>query len=339
LRISRRMGLMAIGIGRRQFIATLGGAAATWPLAARAQRPTLPVVGLLQTTSAEDSAHRVAGFREGLKQAGYTEGQNVTVDYYYVQGQYDQVPAKIAELVARQVSVIVGTSLPVAVAAKAATTTIPIVFSIGDDPVKWGLVASMNRPGGNITGVSFLSPAIEAKRVELLHELIPNVSTIAALVNPAFPAAEVRATAVRSAAGALGLQLTIYNASSEGEIETAFAAIAERRTGALLITTDPFFAVQRDRLVALAVRYALPAIYITREFAAAGGLMSYGSDIADSYRQAGVYTGRILKGEKPADLPVVQPTKFELVINLKTAKALDLTVPQTLLVAADEVIE
>jgi putative ABC transport system substrate-binding protein len=263
----------------------------------------------------------------------------VAVEYYYAQGQYDRVPAVTADLVARQVSVIVAISLPIALAAKTATTTIPIVFSMGDDPVKFGLVASLNRPGGNLTGVTFLSPEIEAKRVELLHELYPQASTIAALVNPNFPSAEVRTTAVRSAASALGLQLTVYNARSEGEIATAFEEIAEHRTGALIVTTDPLFSSQREQLTKLAARYALPAIYDTSEFTVAGGLISYGSDIVDSYRRAGVYTARILKGDKPADLPVQQPTKFELIINLRTAKQLGLTVPPALLTSADEVIE
>jgi putative ABC transport system substrate-binding protein len=330
---------MAIDIGRRQFISALGGAAVSRPLAARAQQPAMPVVGFLIAGSADTYARFVVAFRRGLNETGYVEGQNVAVEFHYAEGQYDRVPALTADLVARQVSVMVVISLPIARAAKAATTTIPIVFVLGDDPVKFGLVASMNRPGANITGISFLSPAIEAKRVELLHELAPQASTIAALVNPKFPAADVRATAVRSAASALGLQLTVYNASSEGEIETAFVDIVQRRSGALLVTTDPFFTDRREQLIALAARHALPAVFFSREFAVAGGLMSYGSDIADSFRQAGVYTGRVLKGEKPADLPVTQPTKFELVINLKTAKALGLTVPQTLQVAADEVIE
>ena len=330
---------MAIKVGRRQFISALGGAAAAWPLAARAQQPTLPVVGFIDGGSADSSATRITAFRKGLNESGYFERQNVAIEFRYAEGQYDRAPALAAGLVARQVSVIVVISLPIARAAKAATIAIPIIFVLGDDPVKFELVTSMNRPGANITGISFLSPAIEAKRVELLHELAPQASRIAALVNPKFPSADVRVTAVRSAASALGLQLTVYNATSEGEIETAFVDIVQSRSDALLVTTDPFFNDRREQLIALAARYALPAVFYSREFPLAGGLISYGSDIADSYRQAGVYTGRILKGEKPADLPVTQPTKFELVINLKTAKALGLTVPSSLLATADEVIE
>ena len=330
---------MAVCIGRRQFISVAGGAAVTWPFAARAQQPALPVVGVLAPTSAEDSVERIAAFRQGLQQAGYIQGQNVVVEYRYAQGQYDQAPKLAADLVARRVDVLVAATLPLALAAKAATTTIPVVFSLGDDPVKYGLVASLNRPGGNLTGMTFLGPAIEAKRVELLHQLVPQAGVIAALVNPKFPSAEVRVVAVRGAASALGLELTIYRASSESEIDTAFAAMAEHRTGALLVTSDPLLASMRERLVHSAARYALPTEYISRDFTEAGGLMSYGSSIPDSYRQAGVYAGRILKGEKPADLPVLQPTKFDLVINLKTAKALGIKVPLNLQVAADEVIE
>jgi putative tryptophan/tyrosine transport system substrate-binding protein len=263
----------------------------------------------------------------------------VTVEYHWLEGQYDRVPAMAADLVARQVSLIAPVSLPIALAVKAATATIPIVFTIGDDPVKFGLVASLNRPGANITGISFLSPAIEAKRVQLLHELAPKASTIAVLVNPKFPAAEIRAAAVRGAASTLGLKLDAYNASSEDEIETAFVAIAKGGTESLLVTTDPFFFRQQKRLIELAARHAVPAAYFAREFAVTGGLMSYGSNISDSYRQAGVYAGRVLKGKRPADLPVQQPTKFELVINLTTAQSLGLNVPLTLQVAADEVIE
>jgi putative ABC transport system substrate-binding protein len=324
---------------RRDFLGVLGVVAVMLPLAARAQPAAIPVIGFLNVGSAESSADRVAAFRQGLKETGYIEGRNVAVEYYWAQGQYDRVPAVTVDLVARQVSVIVAISLPIALAAKTATTTIPIVFSMGDDPVKFGLVASLNRPGGNLTGVTFLSPEIEAKRVELLHELAPQASTVAALVNPNFPSAEVRTTAVRSAASALGLQLTVYNARSEGEIATAFEEIAERRTGALIVTTDPLFSSQREQLTKLAARYALPAIYDSSEFTVAGGLMSYGSDIVDSYRRVGVYAARVLKGDKPADLPVQQPTKFELIINLKTAKPLGLTVPPALLTSADEVIE
>jgi putative tryptophan/tyrosine transport system substrate-binding protein len=324
---------------RREFLAVLGVLAGMLPLAAQAQPAAIPAIGFLNVGSADSSADRVAAFRQGLKETGYVEGRNVTVEYYWSQGQYDRVPAVTVDLVARQVSVIVAISLPIALAAKTASKTIPIVFLMGDDPVKFGLVASLNRPGGNLTGITFLSPEIEAKRVELLHELAPQASTIAALVNPNFPSAEVRATAVRSAASTLGLQLTVYNARSESEIATAFEEIAERRTGALIVTTDPVFSSQREQLTRLAARYRLPAIYDSSEFTASGGLMSYGSDVVDSYRRVGVYAARILKGDKPADLPVQQPTKFELIINLKTAKPLGLTVPPALLTSADEVIE
>jgi putative ABC transport system substrate-binding protein len=313
----------------------LGGAAA-WPLAARAQQPAVPVVGVVGNTSRDRTS--VAAFRQGLEQIGYIEGQNLAVEYRWTEGQYNQAAVLAADLVAREVAVIVAISLPLALAAKAATTTIPIIFLMGDDPVKFGLVASLNRPGANITGFSFLGP-IEAKRLELLHELVPQASTIAALVNPKFSSAEVRVTAVRDAAGKLGLELAVYNASSESEIDNAFASIAERRTGALLVTADPFFDGKREQIVKLAAHYALPAQYFTRQFAEDGGLMSYGSDVANAYRRVGIYVGRILKGEKPADMPVEQPTKFELVLNLKTAKALGLTIPPTLLALADEVVE
>jgi putative tryptophan/tyrosine transport system substrate-binding protein len=319
---------------RRELIALLGGAAA-WPLAARAQRAT-PVVGFLGNTSGDKTF--IASFRQGLEQIGYIEGRNIAIEYRWTEGQYDRAAALAADLVALQVAVIVSVGLPLALAAKAATTTIPIVFLIGDDPVKFGLVASLNRPGGNITGFSFLAP-IEAKRVELLHELVPKASTIAALVNPKFSSAEVRVTAVRDAATALGLELTVYNASSESEIDIAFASIAERQIGALLVTADPFFDGKRDQIVRLAARYALPTLYFTRQFAEDGGLMSYGSDAANGLRRVGVYAGRILKGERPADMPVEQPTKFELVLNLRTARTLGLEIQPRLLALADEVIE
>jgi putative tryptophan/tyrosine transport system substrate-binding protein len=319
---------------RREFITLLAGAA-TWPLAARAQR-AMPVVGFLGNTSGDKTF--MASFRQGLEQIGYIEGRNIATEYRWTEGQYDRAAALAADLVALQVAVIVSVGLPLALAAKAATTTIPIVFLIGDDPVKFGLVASLNRPGGNVTGFSFLAP-IEAKRVELLHELVPKASTIAALVNPKFSSAEVRVTAVRDAATALGLQLTVYNASSESEIDIAFASVAERRTGALLVTADPFFDGKRDQIVRLAARYALPTLYFTRQFAEDGGLMSYGSDAANGLRRVGVYAGRILKGERPADMPVEQPTKFELVLNLRTARTLGLEIQPRLLALADEVIE
>ena len=324
---------------RREFVTLLGGAAA-WPLAAGAQQAALPVIGFLSGGTPGGYAFLVAAFREGLKEAGYVEGQNVAIEYRWAEEHNDRLSSLAADLVGRRVAVITGTSAPAALAARAATTTIPIVFEAGLDPVELGLVTSLNRPGGNVTGVSNFYALLVAKQFELLHEMVPNSTAIGVLVNPTSPnLAESTARDAQQAGRLLGKQIHILNASTEGQIDTAFAALVRVRPDALLIGGDAFFTSRRAQLATLATRHGLPTIYNAREFATAGGLMSYGASLVDAYRQTGIYTGKILKGAKPAELPVMQPTKFELVINLTTAKVLGLDVPPTLLARADEVIE
>jgi putative tryptophan/tyrosine transport system substrate-binding protein len=327
-------------VRRREFITLLGGAAAAWPRAVRAQQPAMPVIGFLSARSPEDTPHLVEAFRRGLNEAGFVEGQNVTVEYRWALGQYTRLLGLAADLVHKPVTVLVSTGGDAAaLAAKAATATIPIAFIVGGDPVKLRLAASYNRPGGNATGISILSSALEPKRLELLRELVPQASTIAALWDPNHPAYESQLRDVREAARALDLRVQELRASTDAEIDAAFETIAHQRISALLVAAGAFFDTRRDKLVALAARHMVPTMYHFREFTAAGGLMSYGIDSRVVHRQIGVYAGGILKGEKPSDLPVLQPTKFELVINLKTAKTLGLRVPLTLQVAADEVIE
>jgi ABC-type uncharacterized transport system substrate-binding protein len=327
-------------VKRREFITLLGGAAVAWPMAARAQQTLTPVVGFLRSTSPADSAHLVTAFREGLKEAGFVEGQNVTIEYRWGENRLDRLPALVADLIRLPVALIVGNT-PSALAAKAATTTVPIVFASGSDPVIDGLVASLNRPGGNATGVSFLAGALGAKRLELLRLLVPKAATIAVLVDPGpnVPEAERELRDIQAAAHASGQELIVVEVRSDRDIEAAFATFARRGAGAVFIGSSPIFNSRRERVAALAIRHALPAAYTLREFATAGGLMSYGTSITDAYRLAGTYAGRILKGEKPADLPVQQSTKFDFVINLRTAKALGLEISDKLLALADEVIE
>jgi len=320
----------------------LCGAAAAWPLAARAQQPAVPVIGYLRNTSASDSTSFVAAMNDGLKEEGFVDGQNVTIDYRWTDNQQDRLPALAADLVRRQAAVIVTGGNEASLAAKAATTTIPIVFATGNDPVEIGLVASVNRPDANLTGASFISKAIVGKRLELLHLLVPNATVIAFLANPnGAPIAEVEVEQrqVLAAAQSNGVQLLLLAASSEHDIDAAFERLVEQHVGGLLLGSSTFYIARRDQIIALAARYAIPTSYFQPEFTAAGGLMSYGADERDAFRQAGVYAGRILKGAKPADLPVMLPVRFPLVINLKTAKALGIEIPPRLLVLADEVIE
>jgi putative ABC transport system substrate-binding protein len=325
---------------RREFITLLGGAAASWPFAARAQQSGLPVVGILGATEPDRSERYVAAIRNGLKGAGYLDGQNLAIEYRWADGQYDRLPVLAAELAHRRVAVIVPIGgAPSTIAAKSVTTTIPIVFNMGADPVALGLVASMNRPGGNLTGVGMMVLEIEAKRLELLSELVPNAAPIAVVVNPSNAQAETQSRAFQAAARSLKRSIVIFHATTRTEIESAFAALVHQHASALLIGGDTFFGREQDLFIELAGRNRIPASYVFRDFVEQGGLMSYGPAIEDAYRQVGIYVGRVLKGEKPANLPVVQPTKFEFVLNVKTAKALGLDVPASMLVRADEVIE
>jgi len=325
---------------RREFITLLGGAAAGWPLAARAQQPALPVIGYLGAGSPAAFASRVRAFRQGLSEAGYSESRNVAIEFRWAEGQHDRLPALAADLAARQVSVIVAPGgAPAALAAKSATTSIPIVFEMGADPIAMGLVGSLSRPGGNLTGVSSLNVEVTPKRLEILHEAVPAATVVAALINPTSPTAPAQLRELEAAAPGLGLQLQVLRAGSERDFEAAFASLLAQRAGALVIASDTLFATRSERLAALTARHAVPAIHQSRDFAIAGGLMSYGGSFVESHRQAGVYTGRILKGDKPADLPVQQVTKVELFINLKAAKTLGVSFPLALLGRADEVIE
>jgi putative ABC transport system substrate-binding protein len=325
---------------RRELLKLVGGAAATWPLAARAQQPAMPVIGFLSSRSPGESAGVIAAFRRGLDETGFIEGRNLAIAFRWAEGRYDRLPALAAELIELRVAALLAAGgPPAALAAKAATATIPIIFSAANDPIALGLVASLNRPGGNVTGMAMFTSGLGAKNVGLLRELMPAAAAIAYLVNSSNPSAEIYAQEAVAAARALGVAVPVLNASTDHELDEAFASLARLGAGGLVVPGEPFFGSQRDRIVALAGRYAVAAIYNFREYVMAGGLMSYGTSLPDSYRRAGIYVGRVLKGEKPSDLPVMQPTKFELVLNLRTAKALGLEVPAKLLALADEVIE
>jgi putative ABC transport system substrate-binding protein len=327
-------------VRRRDFIKSIGCATAAWPLIARAQQSSLPVIGFLNGQSSDALSHLVAAFRKGLNESGYAEGRNVAVEYRWAEGRVDRLPSLAAELVKRQVAVIAATGGdPTALAAKQATSRLPVVFTVGGDPVVLGLVASLNRPGGNITGISQINVALDPKRLEVLHELMPHVAAVAVLRNPENASAEAQLAGLETAARTMGISLRVVSAANEREIDAAFATLAELRASALVVASDPYFNGRRQQIVALATRLAVPAIFHQREFAIDGGLMSYGTSVTDMYWRAAIYTGRILKGEKPSDLPVQQSTKVELVINLKTARILGLTFPITLLGRADEVIE
>ncbi len=325
---------------RREFITLLSGAAVAWPLAVRAQQPALPVIGYLSARSPDETSHLIAAFRRGLGEQDFVEGQNVTIEYRWALGQYDRLPVMASELVRRSVTVLTTTGgEPSTLAAKAATSTIPIVFTTAGDPVKQGLVASYNRPGGNATGIRLLTTSAEPKRLGLLHELVPQATTIGFLLNPSYSESASQLSAVQEAARTLNLQVHILQASTDREIEAAFETVAPQGIQALAVAADPFFDTRREKLVALAARHTVPTIYHFREYAVDGGLMSYGVDASDAYRLVGVYTGRVLKGVKPADLPVIETVKFQFVINLKTAKALGVKISDNLLSLADEVIE
>jgi ABC-type uncharacterized transport system substrate-binding protein len=328
-----------LDLRRRQFLTLLGGAAAAWPLAARAQQPAMPVIGFLNSGSAAEWAHLVAAFKEGLNEAGYVEGKNVAVEYRWAQGENERLPELAAALVRRQAAVIAAFGPPAAAAAKEATATVPVVFSVGTDPIDLGLVTSFRRPTSNLTGINIFADMLTPKRQELLRELAPSASLVAMLINPTSAQTDSELRAVQAASDRLKQQVRIFDVRTDREIEAAFATIIDQRIGGLLVQTDPSLTVRRDQLVLLTTRHAIPAVFGFREFVMAGGLMSYGTSLRAAYRQVGIYVGRILKGEKPANLPVQQATAFEMVVNLKAAKALGVTIPTAILLRADEVIE